>query len=142
MAINTGKNGLVPKADLQIAVTMAQADTAYRIARSQAARGVPQQLAAEHGSRAATALFYYWLFVFPVVMFTALVIWVPNPFIMLWKSFQVMLGVVILVRMHKWVHEPATNVISYKIPTWVLVVTGGVSAIMFCFFGLILIAIS
>jgi hypothetical protein len=136
------KNGIMPSVSTQLAIGMSQGDIAYRVARSQASRGVPTDLASKHGVNASTAILYYAFFVFPVMMFTALFVWTPNPIVMLWKLVQVTLGVVILVRLHKWVYEPATNVISYKVPTWVLVVAGGVSAIMFCLFFLFLVAIS
>ena len=131
MAINTGKNGLVPPSALQIAVATAQSDVAYRIARSQAARGVPTKLASEHGAKVATAVFAYAIFIFPILMVTALFVWTPNPIIMLWKTAQVITGMVILLRMHKWIHEPATNVLVYKISTLKLVVGGGISVLVF-----------
>lgn len=131
MATNTGKNGLIPKSDLQIAVAMAQSDMAYRVARSQAARGVPTDLAAEHGSKVSTAVFAYAIFIFPVMMFTSLFVWTPNPIIMLWKLFQVGLGLIILIRMSKWINEPATNVMNYKVRTGMLVFIGGFSVFLF-----------
>lgn len=136
------KNGIMPSASTQIALGMSQGDIAYRVARSQASRGVPTELASKHGVNASTAILYYAFFVFPVMAFTAVFVWSHNPVVMLWKAFQVILGVVLLVRLHRWVYEPATNVISYKVPTWALVVAGGVSAVMFCFFFLFLVAIS
>ena len=135
MANKTGKNGLIPDASLQVAVGMAQADMAYRISRSQAARGVPTGLAAEHGAKAATAVFAYAIFIFPILMVTALFVWTPNPIIMLWKTAQVITGMVILLRMHKWIHEPATNVLVYKISTLKLVVGGGISVLVFFLFA-------
>ena len=135
MANKTGKNGLIPNASLQIAVGMAQADTAYRISRSQAARGVPTGLAAEHGAKASTAIFAYAIFIFPVLMVTAFLVWTPNPVIMVWKTAQVVTGMVILLRLQRWVHEPASNVLVYKISTLKLVVGGGISVLVFFLFA-------
>jgi hypothetical protein len=138
MTINYAKrNGLLPSASTQAALGLAQADIAYRVAKAQGTQGVPPVIAVDHAYRASVAILFYLLFIFPVMMFISLFVWTWNPIIMLWKAAQVGLGLLIGLRMIRWVKEPASNKLSYAFPTWLLVVLGAFSIFMFFVFAIV-----
>lgn len=132
MAKYTKRNGLLPSAATQAAIGIAQADIAYRVAKSQGQQGVSPVIAVDHAYRSSVAILSYLFFIFPVMMFIAVFAWTWNPIIMLWKFAQVGIGILIGLRLIRWVQEPASNKLSYAFPTWLLVVLGGFSIFLFC----------
>lgn len=131
------RNGLMPSKEFQVALGIAQADIAYRVAKSQGSKGVPPVFAADHGFKVAVAVPAYLIFVFPVTMVTFAFAWAWNPIFLLWKFAQVAVGLIIGLRLVRWIQEPATNRTSYPIPTWLLVVGGGCSVALFCFLAVV-----
>ena len=118
------RTGLVPDTELQIALMALSAGIASRVARSHAGRGVPPALAADHGVLAASAIIAYVVFVAPMLMLSTLGVFssILGPFVF---GPEVVMGWVLGVRLIRWVQEPADRRMIYRIPTWLIVVVGG-----------------
>lgn len=121
------RTGLVPDTELQLALAALTAGIASRVARSHAGRGVSPTLAADHGVRAATAVLAYFIFIGPMLMLSTLGVFSSlfGPFVF---GPEALMGWVIGVRLLRWMHEPADRRMVYRIPTWLIVVVGGVWA--------------
>lgn len=124
------RNGLLPDAETQVLIGAAQIYIAHRVARRQGRQGVDPPMAAHHAFRAAMLVPFYVVFILPVMAMSMLVM-TSNPVFHVWRAAQIGLGLLIGVRMLRWLREPATNRLVYSVPTWVLVVAGGISVAVF-----------
>ena len=129
------RRGLLPDAHTQASVNFAIGDIARRIAYTQARNGVDPAIAARHATDQAGALVAWVLFIAPVMgIFTLGAL--RSPVGLLLVAPLDVIGIIILIRIHTAIIRPANQRLIYAIPTWVLVVTGGmyVSGLFFLMF--------
>lgn len=117
--------GLMPKASTQLAVGLSQSAIAYNVAKKQVAKGVDPQMASAHGASVSVAVWMYILWVAPVMLLLAL-IGSSNSAFNVYRLLVLGVGILIFVRMRKWIDDGASNVISYRMSTRALVIIGGV----------------
>ena len=118
------RKGLLPGADLLIAINLALADLSRRIAQSQARQGVDERTAAHHATNQAGALMAWAFFIAPVMgLFTLGALGSPPGMVII--APVDIIGLVILIRIHTAIIRPANQRLIYAIPTRTLVVVGG-----------------
>lgn len=115
----------LPTVEQQIALGIAQSGIAYRTAQRQAAMGVDPDIAVPHAVSVSTWVVSYALAVVPVAFFALLFVMSGNPFLFLWGAGCLTISMVLAIRLQKYVITPADKVIRYAIPTWAIVVAGG-----------------
>ena len=122
------RRGIVPDAHTQASVNFAIGDISRRIAYTQARNGVDPTIAARHATNQASALVAWVLFIAPVMgIFTLGAL--GSPIGMLLVGPLNIIGIVILIRIHTAIIRPADQRLIYAIPTWGLVVAGGLYVI-------------
>lgn len=118
------RRGILPSASTQAAIDLALADIARRMAYSQARRGVDPRTAARHGSDQAAALMAWLFFIAPVMaLFTLSAL--ASPLSLLIVAPLDAIGVLILIRIQGATVRRADERPVYALPTWLLVVVGG-----------------
>lgn len=125
------RNGILPSAEVQAAIGLAQADIAYRTAKAQGRKMVDPAVAAQHAVDVATAVPMYLIFILPITVVTLIAPWTLDPFMGAWRIAHATIGIVIGLRLIRWVQEPATNRLVYRIPTLALVIVGGINVFLF-----------
>jgi hypothetical protein len=131
------RRGLLPDAQTQASLNFALGDISRRIAYSQARNGVDPLTAARHGTDCAGQLVAWILFVAPVMGILSLAA-LAAPRAMLIVAPLDMLGLLILIRIHTFIVRPANQRLIYAIPTWVLVLVGGLYVTGFFFLMVVL----
>lgn len=122
----TKKRSVFPTAAQQAAVGAAQSAIAFRIAEHQTRMGVDPETATSHAMRASTAVVSYAILIFPVTIGIGFLVWPNDPLLLIWSRLVAILGVVIGVRLHRYVLTSAYLRLSYRVPTAVMVFLGGV----------------
>ena len=129
------RRGILPDAHTQASVNFAIGDISRRIAYTQARNGVDPAIAARHATDQAGALVAWVLFIAPIMgIFTLGAL--GSPIGMLLVGPLNIIGIIILIRIHTAIIRPADQRLIYAIPTWGLVVAGGlyVSGLFFLMF--------
>lgn len=124
--MGTKKRSVFPTAAQQAAVGAAQSAIAFRIAEHQTRMGVDPETATSHAMRASTAVVSYAILIFPVTIGIGFLVWPNNALLLVWSRLVALLGVMIGIRLHRYVVTSAYLRLSYRIPTAVLVFLGGV----------------
>jgi hypothetical protein len=118
------RRGLLPDAGTQASLNFAIGDISRRIAYTQARNGIDPTIAARHATDCAGQLVAWVLFIAPMMgIFTLGAL--GSPLGMLLVGPLNIIGIIILIRIHTAIFRPADQRLIYAIPTWVLVVAGG-----------------
>jgi hypothetical protein len=103
--------------------------------------GVDEVHAVPHAANASAAILGYAIFIAPVMLGLLLIqSWSFLGF--LWRTAILAIGVLILIRLIRWVKEPASNKLHYAIPTWVLISLGGALLVAGFIVGVLMVALS
>lgn len=123
------RTGLIPTVNAQAANILSQGGIAYRIARSQARKGVHPDLAMHHAVNMSWIIRLYACYVFfPTLAFIAFG-W-DKPLWFLWcKLIIASTGIMLTFRLWRAIVVPASKKIRYFLPTWTLVVAGTMAVI-------------
>ena len=118
------RRGLLPDAHTQASLNFALGDISRRIAYTQARNGVDPAIAARHATDCAGQLVAWVLFIAPIMGIFSLA-GLSSPRAMAIAAPLDIIGIVILIRIHTLIIRPANQRLVYAIPTWVLVLVGG-----------------
>jgi hypothetical protein len=118
------RTGLIPTVNAQAANILSQGGIAYRIARSQARKGVHPDLATKHAINVSWNIRLYATFVLlPTLAFMCFG-W-NKPMWFIWcKLIISVTGIMLGFRLWRSIVVPASKRILYFLPTWTLVVAG------------------
>lgn len=124
---NRRRTGLIPTINDQAANILSQGDIAYRIARSQARKGVHPELAAQHAAVVSWNIRLYACFVLLPTLAFMFLGW-DKPVWFIWcKIIISVTGIMLGFRLWRSIVVPASKRILYFVPTWVIVVIGTVT---------------